>query len=139
MAEIMEMGKKLFFPRGKSKFGNIAEFKFTMRDFTEDLLDASTTLGDQYEVRRVKILRLYLTIDKISTCTPEDVDNSFQSDDDFQIHEVNFSFPPQLTVEESGLNAEDLPMIRDVMAHTPAQMAHKTPEYKVQILEISKK
>lgn len=67
MAELLECGKKLFFPNGKNKLGDINEFEMKLRDFTEDELDPQTTLGEQYEMRKVKILRLYLSCKRTDT------------------------------------------------------------------------
>ena len=53
MGQLMEIGKELFFPNGKSKIGNVNDFEFQIRDFTEDELDPLTTLGEQYEKRKV--------------------------------------------------------------------------------------
>ena len=64
MAHLMDIGKELFFPNGKSKIGNVNDFEFCIRDFTEDELDPLTTLGEQYEKRKVKMLRLYLSCKK---------------------------------------------------------------------------
>ncbi|XP_031153067.1 uncharacterized protein si:ch73-30l9.1 [Sander lucioperca] len=65
MAQLMEIGKELFFPNGKSKIGNVNDFEFRIQDFTEDELDPLTTLGEQYEKRKVRMLRLYLSCIKI--------------------------------------------------------------------------
>lgn len=53
MAQLMETGKLLFFPNGRCKLGNVTEFEFTMQDFTDDELERFTTLGQQYEYRKV--------------------------------------------------------------------------------------
>lgn len=70
MAELTEVGKDLFFPNGKCKLGDLKEFDFTMRDFTEEELDPLLTLGPHYENRNVKMLRLYLSCTKTDTGTP---------------------------------------------------------------------
>lgn len=67
MAELLECGKKLFFPNGKNKLGDINEFEMKLRDFTEEELDPQTTLGEQYEMRKVKILRLYISCKRTDT------------------------------------------------------------------------
>lgn len=82
MAEIKEMGKELFFPRGKCTIGNVDEFDFSIRDFTEELLDPSATLGDQYELRKVKILRLYISAERKTNTVFVDVDDIDELDSD---------------------------------------------------------
>jgi len=67
MGELLECGKKLFFPNGKNKLGDLNEFEMKLRDFTEEELDPQTTLGEQYETRKVKMLRLYLSCQPILT------------------------------------------------------------------------
>ena len=65
MAQLLETGKELFVPSGKSRLGDVCEFNFTMQDFTEEELDPMTTLGQQYEKRKVWMLRLYLSCKKM--------------------------------------------------------------------------
>ncbi|KAK2821680.1 hypothetical protein Q7C36_021023 [Tachysurus vachellii] len=47
--------------------GDITEFELKLRDFTEEELNSQTTLGEQYELRKVKMLRLYLSCKRIDT------------------------------------------------------------------------
>ncbi|GAA6095130.1 uncharacterized protein LOC114559686 [Tachysurus ichikawai] len=64
MAELLECGKELFFPNGKNKLGDtVTEFELKLRDFTEEELHPQTTLSEQYELWKVKMLRL-LNIDE---------------------------------------------------------------------------
>lgn len=67
MAELLEVGKELFFPNGKNKLGDINEFELELRDFTEEELDPQTMLGEQYNIRKVKMLRLYLSCKRTET------------------------------------------------------------------------
>lgn len=70
VAELLVVGKALFFPHRKSKLGHVNGFEFTMRDFTEE--DPSTTLVEQYELRRVlNIFRQYLSSKKINYAADE--------------------------------------------------------------------
>ncbi|XP_057702771.1 uncharacterized protein LOC130922187 isoform X2 [Corythoichthys intestinalis] len=78
MSELLETGKSLFFSDGKSQIGTESEFEFTMRDFTEDVLDPQTTLNEQYEKRRVKTLRLYLSCKRIHADSHEEVPDTPQ-------------------------------------------------------------
>lgn len=66
MAELLECSKELFFPNGKNKLGDINESELKLRDFTEEV-DPQTTLSEQFEMRKVKILRLYLSCKKTDT------------------------------------------------------------------------
>ncbi|MGL4646395.1 MAG: hypothetical protein ACRCVL_04685, partial [Cetobacterium sp.] len=83
MAELLECGKKLFFPNGKNKLGDITEFDLKLRDFTEEELNSQTTLGEQYELRKVKMLRLYLSCKRIDT-TPS---TSINTVDEFAVEQ----------------------------------------------------
>lgn len=65
MAELLECGKEMFFPNDRNKLGNV--FEFTMCDFTEEEIAPSTTLGQQYEMRKVRMLRLYPSCKRIET------------------------------------------------------------------------
>lgn len=65
MDELLKSGKELFFPQGTNKLGNLNEFEITLRDFTEAELDSSMTLGQIYNLRKVKLLRLYVSCKRI--------------------------------------------------------------------------
>ncbi|XP_076850602.1 uncharacterized protein LOC143500373 [Brachyhypopomus gauderio] len=69
MAEILESAKILFFPNGKSKLGKISDFECDICDFTEEILAPHVTLIDIYELRKVKMLRLYLIIKRVEENT----------------------------------------------------------------------
>ncbi|XP_053348743.1 uncharacterized protein LOC128519158 isoform X1 [Clarias gariepinus] len=76
MRELLEYGKKLFFPNGKNKLGHINEFELKLRDFTEKELDPQTTLGEQYEMRKVRMLRLYLSCKRTDTPRSESTETT---------------------------------------------------------------
>ena len=56
---ILETGKMLFFPNGKSKKGTVDEFTFSVQDFRGCGMGTST-IAELYEETSVKILRLYV-------------------------------------------------------------------------------
>jgi hypothetical protein len=70
MEEILQTALNLFFPHGLSKKGKVEDFETTLQDCTEEEIPLSRSLNDHYELRKLKILRLYLcTKAKVDTCT----------------------------------------------------------------------
>jgi hypothetical protein len=71
--ELVELGKGLFFPGGKSVKGDMRNFVFSIATFDRSPLDSSKTIADLYEDTGFKILRLYLwtkpTKEKPTTAT----------------------------------------------------------------------
>lgn len=116
MAELLDCGKKLFFPNGKNRLGDITEFELKLRDFTEEELDLQTTLVEQYEIRKVKILRLYLSCKRLYT-TPS---SRIQSVGEFASEKPSTSAKvceceegPVAITEKNQLLVVDLPFLSD--------------------------
>ncbi|KAE8575851.1 hypothetical protein XENTR_v10003965 [Xenopus tropicalis] len=63
--EIMEEGKRLFFPNGKSSKGQESLFKFDVCDFQQNSLSTDVTIGCMYDTIKLPVLRFYLTTEKI--------------------------------------------------------------------------
>ena len=59
--DIMELGKRVFFPGGISPLGPATEFDFQVRDFTEEVIAHSDTVGNMYKNTGMNILRFYLS------------------------------------------------------------------------------
>ncbi|XP_076869719.1 uncharacterized protein LOC143521007 [Brachyhypopomus gauderio] len=131
MAELLKCGKQLFFPNGKNKLGDITEFEITMRDFTEEELDPLTTLGEQYETRKVKVLRLYLSCKRIDTTTTPRAEESlvelqstsaminFPSAENYSVTAENSSVTAEnssITAENSSVTAENSSVFVDLLS-----------------------
>ncbi len=64
--QIMEMGKKLFFPNGESPKGPETDLTFHVCDFKRNHIPMDSTVGDLYELTKLKLLRFYI-------CTKQEV------------------------------------------------------------------
>lgn len=60
VAEIMELGKNLFFPDGHSTKGPAEDFAFDICDFKMNKIHLDNTIGQMYEQTKLKILRFYI-------------------------------------------------------------------------------
>ncbi|XP_066515183.1 uncharacterized protein [Hoplias malabaricus] len=68
VAQIMEMGKNLFFQNGHSPKGAEEDFTFTICDFKRNQVSMESTLFQLYEECKLKMLRLYIcTKEKVSS------------------------------------------------------------------------
>lgn len=71
--DILEHGKKIFFPKGVSKRGKLSNFSFELRDFSAQAIPSESTVGDMYESTDVKMLRYYIfTKRKADQCYDSD-------------------------------------------------------------------
>nr|XP_011418577.2 uncharacterized protein LOC105321819 [Crassostrea gigas] len=71
--DILEHGKKIFFPKGVSKRGKLSDFNFGLRDFSAQAITSESTVGDMYESTDVKMLRYYIfTKRKADQCYDSD-------------------------------------------------------------------
>jgi len=57
--ELLATGLPLFFPNGENKKGKLEDFEFDVRDANGTILEGCS-IGELYESRKVKILRLYI-------------------------------------------------------------------------------
>lgn len=60
--ELHEMARNLFFPDGYSRQGYLENFSTTMRDVSGIEILGTSTIHEQYQERKVKMLRIYLFI-----------------------------------------------------------------------------
>lgn len=61
MKKILEDGKKMFFPNGKSIKGSVDEFEFTLCVMgSDEPLEDTLSVASLYDITRHKILRLYI-------------------------------------------------------------------------------
>lgn len=66
--KILEDGKKIFFPNGKSRKGSAENFDFTLCVMgSEEPLDGTVTIENLYDTTHHKILRLYVCSKKKAT------------------------------------------------------------------------
>lgn len=89
-------------------------------------INCSAQLGEYYELRKVRMLRLYIVADRKTDSDVVDVDESLKSDD---LSEEQFNPTSQLTVEGrdivnrtpvSGLLRSEIS--KDISPHTPLQL-----------------
>ena len=74
MADLMEMGKNLFFPGSLSPKGLLSEFEFKIADFSGSILPLSITVAEIYNSMKIKILRVYMATNKV--VDPDQTHNS---------------------------------------------------------------
>ncbi|XP_054593176.2 uncharacterized protein [Nothobranchius furzeri] len=60
VAQIMELGKELFFPDGRSTKGPAEDFTFGICDFKKNKIPLDSTIGQMYEQTKLKLLRFYI-------------------------------------------------------------------------------
>lgn len=88
MGELLEMGKSLFFPNGKSPKGSAEDFVFDIRDFSHENVPLESTVNQLYEQTKVKMLRIYTCSrekEKISTDEQlSDISSDFEDAEDTQ-------------------------------------------------------
>ena len=78
--DLIEEGKKLFFPNGESSKGKIDNFKIDLWDFQDKSLPNDKSVGEIYEETKIPLLRFYFaTVDNCpgeqETCNIESSDN----------------------------------------------------------------
>ena len=62
--DLIEEGKKLFFPNGESSKGKIDNFKIDLWDFQDKSLPNDKSVGEIYEETKIPLLRFYFaTVD----------------------------------------------------------------------------
>ena len=55
-----DMGKRIFFENGRSKLGSVEDFKFEIRDFSEEILTSNETVGEMYQRTSMPMLTFYI-------------------------------------------------------------------------------
>ncbi|KAK2853352.1 hypothetical protein Q5P01_006013 [Channa striata] len=78
VAQILEMGKELFFPNGHSTKGKVEDFSFSVCDFKRNHIPLDDTVSKLYEQTKLKLLRFYI-------CTKEEapLTDDFSEVDEF--------------------------------------------------------
>ncbi|XP_035987320.1 uncharacterized protein si:ch73-30l9.1 isoform X2 [Fundulus heteroclitus] len=72
VSSLLEKGKTLFFPNGKSKKGKLEDFEFMLSLMgSEEPLEDNLTIGSLYEQTNHKLLRIYLCT-KSKNCSDSD-------------------------------------------------------------------
>ncbi|KAF3852008.1 hypothetical protein F7725_005363, partial [Dissostichus mawsoni] len=64
MEELLDIGKALFFPNGKSAKGPLKDFKYDVRDFSHCPVPLENTVQQLYDQTKLRMLRIY-------TCSKE--------------------------------------------------------------------
>lgn len=111
VAQILEMGKELFFPDGCSTKGQADDFTFGIRDFKRNKVQLDDTVGRLYEQTKLKILRFYIctkegpSTDHSSSELNEGSEDSLSEDLSLSITEGADSQP---TEGGSHIHTEDL-------------------------------
>ncbi|CAJ1057723.1 uncharacterized protein LOC119795027 [Xyrichtys novacula] len=80
VAQIMELGKGLFFPDGHSTKGPAEDFTFEICDFKMNKIPMDNTVGQMYEQTKLKLLRFYV-------CTKEGASTDHSSSEENQLIE----------------------------------------------------
>lgn len=109
VAQILELGKELFFPDGHSTKGHVDDFTFEICDFKRKQIVLDDTVGRLYDQTKLKLLRFYI-------CTKEErhecCEDSISKDSSVSITEGADS---QLTEDGSHLDADH--SITDLLYH----------------------
>ena len=72
VAQILDIGKDLFFPNGHSPKGQAADFTFHVCDFKRNKIPLDDTVGRLYEQTMLKLLRFYICTKVEGPSTDED-------------------------------------------------------------------
>lgn len=118
VAQILELGKELFFPNGHSNKGQADDFTFEVCDFKRKQIPFNDTVGRLYEQTKLKLLRFYI-------CTKEGLSTDQSSAEEDECFEDTISedlfvsitegADSQLTEDGSHLEADDL--VTDLLDH----------------------
>lgn len=80
VAQIMELGKDLFFPDGQSTKGPADDFTFDICDFKRNKIPLDNTVGQMYEQTKLKLLRFYI-------CAKEGASTDHSSSEEIELLE----------------------------------------------------
>ncbi|ESO90461.1 hypothetical protein LOTGIDRAFT_164040 [Lottia gigantea] len=59
-ADVLNIGKSLFFPGDISAKGPLSDFDLEIRDFAQNKLDENINVGEMYDTTKINLLRFYL-------------------------------------------------------------------------------
>lgn len=81
MRELVEIGKNLFFPNGRSPKGSVEDFFFDVRDFSHEIVPLECTVIQLYEQTKIRMLRIYTcSREKDKTSPAADLSDDVSSD-----------------------------------------------------------
>ncbi|XP_035986596.1 uncharacterized protein LOC110369478, partial [Fundulus heteroclitus] len=83
VAQIMELGKELFFPDGLSTKGPAEDFTIDICDFKMNKIPFNHTVGQMYEQTKLKLLRFYICTKK-GASTDHSSEENYHSEDGSQ-------------------------------------------------------
>lgn len=112
MSNVLNIGRKLFFPKGQSAKGNADDFNFMLCvTGSEEPLKEDQTIGSLYEVTHYRVLRLFV-------CTKpkdQDSDQSDETDTNLTLKRPRLTSTPDVTPCSSGCSNQN----RSPTLHSP--------------------
>ncbi|XP_039635786.1 uncharacterized protein LOC120545488 [Perca fluviatilis] len=88
--QVLETGKRLFFPNGLSTKGPQQNFDFEVCDFKRNSISLEDTVGKLYESTKLKLLRFYIcTKDKFSDQSSVEEESESSTEDGEDLHTGN--------------------------------------------------
>ncbi len=112
VSNVLNIGRKLFFPNGQSAKGNADEFNFTLCvTGSEEPLEEDQTIGSLYEATHYRLLRLYV----YTRLKDEDSDQSDETDTNLTLKRPRLASTPDVTPCTSGCNNQN----RSQTLHSP--------------------
>ncbi|XP_049417519.1 uncharacterized protein LOC125879603 [Epinephelus fuscoguttatus] len=119
VAQILELGKELFFPNGHSTKGQADDFTFEVCDFKRKHIPFDETVGRLYEQTKLKLLRFYICTKDEGPSTDQSSSEVDECSEDFLTEDLSVSITEgadsQLTEDGSHLDADD--SITDLLDH----------------------
>lgn len=110
--QILEMGKDLFFPDGRSTKGHADDFTFDICDFKRNKVQLDDTVGRLYEQTKLKLLGFYICTKKEEPSTDHSSSELNGCSEDLLSEDVSFSITEgadsQPTEGGSHIDTEDL-------------------------------
>ncbi|KAJ4937709.1 hypothetical protein JOQ06_002341 [Pogonophryne albipinna] len=110
MEELLDIGKALFFPNGKSAKGPLKDFKFDVRDFSHCPVPLENTVQQLYDQTKLRMLRIYTCSkekdkyvsakDATIMLSDSDTSSDFEPTDHRPIKTRESSRPPRLAPPE---------------------------------------
>ncbi|KAI9537263.1 hypothetical protein NQZ68_026393 [Dissostichus eleginoides] len=108
MEELLDIGKALFFPNGKSAKGPRKDFKFDVRDFSHCPVPLENTVQQLYDQTKLRMLRIYTcSKEKDKEVSPKDATIMLSDSDTSSDFE-----PTDQSRQENQADHQDLPLLR---------------------------
>ncbi|XP_030580814.1 uncharacterized protein LOC115777119 [Archocentrus centrarchus] len=116
VAQILEMGKDLFFPDGNSTKGRVEDFIFTVSDFKKNPIPLDDTVGRLYEKTKLKLLRFYICTKEETSLTVLSSSEADECGEDFLSEEDSVSITKEeLQLPKHGPHTESDDFITDLV------------------------